>query len=69
MPWPWHGTPEEFWELRKSGGALYPQLIEQVPADQRDQLFKEIIVSISRYYDGTIINFIAGIGTAVGYKP
>ena len=69
VPWPWHGTPEEFWELRKSGGALYPQLIEQVPADQRDQLFKEIIVSISRYYDGTIINFIAGIGTAVGYKP
>jgi ubiquinone/menaquinone biosynthesis C-methylase UbiE len=69
VPWPWHGTPEEFWELRKSGGALYPQLIEQVPANQRDQLFKEIIVSISRYYDGTIINFIAGIGTAVGYKP
>ena len=69
VPWPWHGTPEEFWELRKSGGALYPQLIEQVPAEQRDQLFKEIIVSISRYYDGTIINFIAGIGTAVGYKP
>jgi ubiquinone/menaquinone biosynthesis C-methylase UbiE len=69
VPWPWHGTPEEFWELRKSGGALYPQLIEQVPADQRDQLFKEIIVSISRYYDGAIINFIAGIGTAVGYKP
>jgi len=69
VPWPWHGTPEEFWEVRKVGGALYPQLIDKVPQEHRDQLFKEIIESISRYYDGTIINFIAGIGTAVGYKP
>ena len=68
VPWPWHGTPEEFWEVRKVGGALYPQLIDKVPQEHRDQLFKEIIEFISRYYDGTIINFIAGIGTAVGYK-
>ena len=69
VPWPWHGTPEEFWEVRKVGGALYPQLIDKVPQEHRDQLFKEIIESISRYYDGTIITIIAGIGTAVGYKP
>ena len=60
---------QQFWEVRKSGGALYPQLIDKIPQEHRDQLFKEIIESISRYYDGTIINFIAGIGTAVGYKP
>ena len=60
VPWPWHGTPEEYWELRQSGGALYSQLMGKVTPEQRDQLYKEIIGSISCHYDGTTINFIAG---------
>ncbi len=57
VPWNWYGTPEEFWESRRNGGALFPRLVERLNPEQRDDVLAEVVESISEYYDGERANF------------
>lgn len=61
LPWNWHGTPEEYWDSRRNQGALFPQLVELLDPEQRDDVNAEVLDSISEYYDGTQVNFTARI--------
>ncbi len=61
VPWNWYGTPEEFWESRRNGGALFPRLVERLNPEQRDDVLAEVVESISEFYDGERVNFTVRI--------
>ena len=68
VPYPWPGTPEEYWESRRGQGALFPRLISRLAPERHDQVIHGVIESISEYYDGQQVSFTACMVVASGVR-
>jgi SAM-dependent methyltransferase len=57
LPWTWPGSVEEVWEYARSVSTPFRPLLERVPADQWDQVNRDVHAAISQYWDGQAVNF------------
>jgi hypothetical protein len=68
VPWPWRGTPEQFWTYRCETGARLAQSLASLPAATQVAVHQEVLASIGAYYDGQQVNFTAVIVIASGVR-
>ena len=68
MPWPWPGTPEQYWTFRRDTGALIRQYLAHLPPASQTSVTQEVIASIGTYYDGQQVQFTAGVVIASGIR-
>jgi ubiquinone/menaquinone biosynthesis C-methylase UbiE len=68
VPWTWPGTPEEAWEYFREITAPFRRLLAGIPEDKSDQVNREVVAEIRRYYDGKQVNFTADVVLASGRK-
>jgi ubiquinone/menaquinone biosynthesis C-methylase UbiE len=67
IPYPWPGSPEQFWERQQETG-VHRRLVERLAPEQREQVFHEVIEAIRQYWDGQQVNFTAVIVVASGVR-
>jgi SAM-dependent methyltransferase len=68
VAWAWPGTVEQVWEYLRSVTAPFRPLMERVPADQWDEISKEIYTALGKYVEGDQVNFGATLVFASGMK-
>jgi SAM-dependent methyltransferase len=68
LPWAWPGTVEEVWEYARSVSTPFRPLLERVPADQWDEINREVHAAIRQYSDGESVNFGAVVVLASGMR-
>ena len=67
--WAWPGTPEEAWQGGSELRVPFKRIIAATPADKREEVIREVIVSIGQYFDGQAVNFPATILVSSGVAP
>jgi SAM-dependent methyltransferase len=68
VPWPWPGSPEQYWTYRCETGARFRQYLESLPLAAQASVHNEVLASIGEYYDGQQVNFTAVIVIASGVR-
>lgn len=68
VPWTWPGTPEEVWEYFREITVPFRPLLAAIPLDKSEQVNREVLAAIGRYYDGKQVNFTADVVLASGRK-
>jgi SAM-dependent methyltransferase len=66
--WSWPGTAEEVWEQARAVSTPFLPLLEQVPADQWDELNQLVYRAVNRYREADSLNFGAVVVLASGKK-
>jgi ubiquinone/menaquinone biosynthesis C-methylase UbiE len=68
LPWPWPGTPRDYWEslLERTWGV--EELLAAVPPDLREQAIAEVLAEIGRYEAGGQLNFTLPIVLVTGLR-
>lgn len=66
VPWPWPGTPEQFWKARSEVNAQVRRARETLTSEKWEQATAEVLTAIAPYYDGECVNFTACIVVATG---
>jgi SAM-dependent methyltransferase len=62
----WPGPAEECWEATRELAAPFKKLIEAIPADQSEEVVREVLEGIRRFQAGDNINLPATVTIAVG---
>jgi ubiquinone/menaquinone biosynthesis C-methylase UbiE len=68
VPWPWPGSPEQYWTYRCETGPRFRQYLESLPLAAQASVSNEVIASIGEYYDGQQVHFTAVIVVASGVR-
>jgi ubiquinone/menaquinone biosynthesis C-methylase UbiE len=68
VPWPWPGSPEQYWTYRCETGSRFPQYLASLPLASQASVHNEVLASIGEYYDGQQVNFTAVIVIASGVR-
>ncbi|HEY5867451.1 MAG TPA: class I SAM-dependent methyltransferase [Candidatus Tectomicrobia bacterium] len=68
VPWPWPGSPEQYWTYRCETGIRFRQYLASLPVATQASVYKEVLASIGAYYDGQQVNFTAVIVIASGVR-
>jgi SAM-dependent methyltransferase len=68
VPWTWPGPAEEVWEQARAASTPFLALLERVPANEWDEINREIHREIERYREGDSIKFGAVVVLASGKK-
>jgi SAM-dependent methyltransferase len=68
LPWTWMGTPEDAWEQMKTVTTPFRPMLERVPAEQWDEINREVVTAVQQYIVGDEIRFGAAIVLAAGSK-
>jgi len=68
IPWIWNGSVEEAWQSFSEMSAPFQRLLRPLDLISRENVSREIKNAISRYYDGTRVNFTATVNTVVASK-
>jgi len=69
IKWPWPGTPEQAWQGGSELAAPFKRIIAATPADKREEVIREVIVSIGQYFDGQAVNFPATVLASSAVAP
>ena len=64
VSWPWPGPPEEAWQASREIAAPFKKMIAALPADKTEEVHREVIEGIRRFYDGCQVNFSASLVSA-----
>jgi len=67
--WPWPGTAEQAWQGGSELAAPFKKIIAATPADNREEVIREVIASIRQFYDGHAVNFPASILASSALVP
>jgi len=68
VPWTWPGTAEEVWEQAQAVSTPFIPLLQRVPAEQRDEIDREVIAAVQQYADGGSVKFGAVVVLVSGTK-
>jgi SAM-dependent methyltransferase len=68
VPWPWPGSPEQYWTYRCETGARFAPSLASLPTATQATVHQEVLASIGEYYDGQQVNFTAVIVIASGVR-
>lgn len=68
LPWIWPGPVEEVWEYAQSVSTPFRPLLERVPAEQWNDINREVYTAIGKYFDGQSVNFGATVVLASGTR-
>ncbi|HEY5864133.1 MAG TPA: hypothetical protein VI542_01060 [Candidatus Tectomicrobia bacterium] len=68
VPWPWPGSPEQYWTYRCETGARFRQYLASLHVAAQASVHNEVLASIGAYYDGQQVNFTAVIVIASGVR-
>ena len=68
LPWTWPGTAEEVWEQARAVAAPFLPLLQRIPADERDEINREVLKAVRQYADGDSIKFGAVVVLASGVR-
>jgi ubiquinone/menaquinone biosynthesis C-methylase UbiE len=68
VPWTWHGTAEEVWELTQEVSAPFIPMIKRVPEGKWDEADRAVLEAVNRYKDGDQIKFGAVVVLASATK-
>ena len=68
VPWPWPGSPEQYWTYRCETGVRFRQYLASLPVAAQASVHNEVLASIGEYYDGQQVNFTAVIVIAPGVR-
>jgi ubiquinone/menaquinone biosynthesis C-methylase UbiE len=64
ISWPWPGPPEEAWEASREIATPFKKMIAALPPDKTEEVNREVVEGIRRFYDGRQVNFIASVVSA-----
>lgn len=68
LPWTWPGPPDEVWEYAQAVSSPFRPLLDQVPADQWDQVNRKVEAAITPYVKGDVVEFGVQVVMASGTK-
>ncbi len=68
VPWPWTASIEDLWEYFQAATIPFRPLVEQIPADKRDLITREVHAAFARYWDGQKVNLTANFVLASGVR-
>jgi len=68
VPWTWSGTPEEVWEYFQEVTVPFAPLLKSIPGERRQEIDKEVMGAINKYFDATSIKFTATVNITVAIK-
>jgi hypothetical protein len=68
IAWPWHGTPEGFWDYSVEVRRSFRRIFESLAPAEREQAKQESLAEMQRSYDGRQVNFRAQIVIVAGVR-
>ncbi len=69
LPWSWPGPADEVWEYAQAVSSPFRSLLDQVPADQWDEVNHKVHDAIRPYVKGEAVEFGVQVVMASGTKP
>jgi SAM-dependent methyltransferase len=64
--WAWPGPPEEAWQAISELAAPFKKLIAALPPEKTDEVMRQVMQEVSRFYDGKDTNFTATVIVGTG---
>jgi enediyne biosynthesis protein CalE5 len=64
VSWPWPGPPEEAWQASREIAAPFKKMIAALPLGKTEEVNREVIEGIRRFFDGHQVNFSAYLVSA-----
>ena len=68
VPWTWPGSAEEVWEQVQGVSAPFRPLLERVPAEEWDEINREVHAAVRQYVEGDCVKFGAVVVLASGKR-
>lgn len=68
LPWVWPGPPDEVWQYAQAVSSPFRSLLDQVPADQWDEVNRKVVEAIRPYVKGEAVDFGVQVVMASGTK-
>src|SRR5581483_1217343 len=69
LPWTWPGPADEVWQYAQAVSSPFRSLLDQVPADQWDEVNRKVHEAIRPYVKGEAVEFGVQVVMASGTKP
>ena len=64
----WPGTPEEFWNYFRESAAPFRPYVESLSPENFEQVTREVVAALGKYYDGKHLRFPLRMNLATGFR-